>query len=101
MEEFNASQNSTRYFFPRETGTQKELNDQERTDTLAQYPVLQEVGKHLDDRIAATDSVKEALRIATTLKITKEQALIVLDLVRQQLESERGYIANRVARVKK
>lgn len=81
--------------------SQKEATDKEREDTLAQLPLLKEVVARLESRITKTDSIKEALIVAQRYKISREQALVVLDLVRSQLEGERNYINRRVKRTKR
>jgi len=75
---------------------QLKSQNEKRDATLAQLPLIKEIVERLDDRIAATDSVKQALIVAETYEITKDDALIVLDLVRQQLETERGYLIGRI-----
>lgn len=72
----------------------------EREATLAQVPLLKEVIKHLDSRIAATDSIKQAMVIADEYEIERETALVALNIVRQQLDTERSYIQARVDRAK-
>lgn len=79
---------------------QKEASDRDRQETLAQLPLLKKVIDRLDNRIATTDSVKEALRLASSYKIDRETALVVLDIVRTQLETERNFINNKVKRAK-
>lgn len=75
---------------------QQRSQSQKRNDTLAQLPLLKEMLQHIEDRIAATDSVKQALIVAETYGCTKDDALVALDLVRQQLETERGFLIGRI-----
>jgi hypothetical protein len=70
--------------------------ERQREETLSQIPLLKEVVKRMDGRIAATDSVKQVLVVAKQYEIDRETALVVLDLVRQQLEVERGFIQTRI-----
>lgn len=100
MEEFNAAPFTQRRPFVVHN-PQKETTEKEIRQTLEQIPVLKEVLKHLDEKIIATDSVKKALELSVNYELTKEQALIVLDIVNQQLSAERSYILARVERAKK
>lgn len=79
----------------------QKAEERQRDDTLAQLPLLKEIVTRLDKRISATDSVKQALIVAKRYDIDRETALVVLDLVRQQLEVERGFIQTRVDKAKK
>lgn len=97
MEEYNAAPFTTSrpYVVP---NPQKEDIDKEVDQTLEQLPVLKQVLKHLDEKIASTDSVKKALELAVKYSLSKEDALIILDIVNQQLSAERSYIKARVER---
>ena len=100
MEEFNATPfTRNRPFVAPQTQT-KAL-EEEISETLEQLPVLREVVTHLDEKIASTDSIKQAMVVAKQYELTTEQALIVLNIVNQQLASERSYIRARVERVKR
>jgi hypothetical protein len=78
----------------------KQAEEQERADTLAQLPLLKQVIGRLEKRIEATDSVKAALELAKKYDISREDALVLLDIVRPMLEAERRYIETRVKRAK-
>lgn len=78
----------------------KQAEEQERSETLNQLPLLKQVVERLEKRIEATDSVKEALLIAKKYEISREQALVLLDIVRPMLEAERRYIETRIKRAK-
>lgn len=97
----NVYPNSTARFFPQIAKEAQKTIQEEVEQTLNQLPVLKEVLKHLDATIAATDSVKKALEISEKYQISRENALIVLDIVNQQLTPERSYIAARVERATK
>ena len=84
--------------FPAPTQQQQDAKDRE--ETLSQLPLLKEVVKHLDKRIAATDSIKESRRIAESHNILPEVAEVVLLELHKMLETERGYIQGRVDRAK-
>ncbi len=71
---------------------QVKAEHEEAIEVLTALPALLEVIKHLDDRIAATDSVKQAFVIAENYNIDSATALVVMDIVRQQLETERRAI---------
>lgn len=73
---------------------------EERAETLAQVPLLKQVINRLEKRIEATDSVKEALALAKKYEISREQVLVLLDIVRPILETERRYIETRIKRAK-
>lgn len=79
----------------------QKAEERQKEETLSQLPLLKEVVKRLDNRISATDSVKQALVIAKKYDIGRETALVVMDLVRQQLEVERGFIQTRVDKASK
>jgi hypothetical protein len=96
MENENIYPNDGQYYAPQAPLSQQRSQSQKRTDTLAQLPLIKEILQHIEDRIAATDSVKQALVVAETYKVTKDEALIALDLVRQQLETERSYLKGRI-----
>ena len=81
--------------------TQQQADDKDRKQTLDQFPLLKQVVKHLDDRLAATDSIEQALKIAEKHQISRDTALVALNIVRQQLETERGYIQSRINRATK
>lgn len=78
------------------TSGYQQAEARQKDETLSQVPLLKEVMKRFDRRIAATDSVKQALILAQKYEIDRETALVVLDLVRQQLETERGFIQTRI-----
>jgi len=78
----------------------KAAEEQERADTLAQVPLLKQILDRLDKRIEYTDSVKWALAIAKKYDISRDDALLILDIVRPMLEAERRYIETRVKRAR-
>lgn len=92
--------NNGEYFMPTIPQAQQEAKEDEIKRTLRQVPLLNEVLSHLDDRITATDSVKQSLVLASKYQISKDNALIICDIVRQQLESERSFISTRIKRIK-
>jgi hypothetical protein len=85
---------------PFEPRKQSEAKSHEREETLAQVPLLKTVIKRFEKRLAETDSVKEALKLADKYKLTREEALILQNIVHQQLETERRYIEARINRTK-
>lgn len=85
---------------PFEPQRQSEAKENERAETLAQVPLLRSVLKRLEKRIAETDSVKEALKLADKYEITHSEAIILQNILNQQLETERRYIESRISRVK-
>lgn len=80
---------------------QAQTQKEKTRETLDQLPLVNEVIEHLGNRIEATDSVKQTLVIAETYKISREQALVIADIVRQQLETEKGFIMARISAVKR
>lgn len=95
LEEYNAAPFTQRRPFVAANPHQKEL-EEERREILSQVPLLAAELKRLDERIEATDSVKQAFAIAKQYDTSNENALIVLDIVRQQLETERNEIRKKV-----
>lgn len=85
-------------YFPVSPKEQKKTIEEEIAQTLNQLPVLKQVIKHLDEKIAATDSIKKALELSVKYDISEKEALIALDIVNQQLSAERSYISARVER---
>lgn len=83
-------------------GLEQLTKQRERTEgeVIDQLPVIKKVVEHLDDRIKATDSVKQALVIAENYKLSKDEALAVMDIVRQQLEDDRRYISTQIKNLK-
>lgn len=79
---------------------QVEAAESERGETLAQVPLLKTVLQRLDKRIAETDSVKTTLLLADKFKLPPEQALVLQNILNQQLETERNYIETRIKRAK-
>lgn len=69
-------------------------------ETLAQVPLLKKTVKRLENRIDATDSVKEAFAVAEKYKVTTKNALIAMDIVREVLQDERNEILNKVSKIK-
>ena len=65
-------------------------------EVIEQLPIIKKVAERLDERIKATDSVKKALEIAETYKVSEKEALAVMDIVRQQLEDDRRYISTQI-----
>lgn len=86
---------SERFFTPRKA---KKEDEKSVKETLDQVPLLKDVLKHLDERIAAADSVKESLKIKAAYGelLDKDPVLVAMDIVRQQIETERGYIHAKV-----
>lgn len=84
------------HFTLAEPTVQEKASKDKRDATLEQLPLLKEVVTRLDKRIALTDSVKEAMKLAEASQITREEALIVLETVRVQLEAERTFILGRL-----
>lgn len=76
-----------------------ERKQRSEDEVLEQLPVLKEVLKRIDDRISATDSVKQALVIAEQYKLSKDEALAVMDIVRLQLEDDRRYLKAKIRNV--
>lgn len=66
---------------------------------ILQTPLLQEVIAHLADKIAATDSVKNALNLANKYEVDNDTALIVCDVLRAELEGERNWIEAKIRAV--
>lgn len=99
-EEYNPYPLHGQPFMPTVPTAQQEAKEKAREDVLQQVPLLRKVIKRLDNRIGATDSVKQALILAKAYGISKEDALIILDTVRQQLEVERGYILGQIEKLK-
>lgn len=96
MENENIYPNDGQYFVPQTPVEQKRSQSEKRQQTLDQLPLLKEHLEHLENRIEATDSVKQTMLIAKEYDVSKEDALIALDLVRQQLEAERSYLIGRI-----
>lgn len=96
IEEFNAAPTSR----VRPYHAQKHENKKEVSEILDELPLLKSIIKRLERRIEATDSVKQALTIATQYKITREQALIILDIVRTQIETEKGWLLSKLDKVR-
>jgi hypothetical protein len=101
VEPFDAYPNSTRYYFPKEPNVQKVSQQQEVDQIVSQLPLLEDTMKNLNDRIEATDSVKQALQVAKKYEVSRENALVILDVVRQQLEIERDTILGKVELLRK
>lgn len=101
MDNDNVYPTSTPHYFPHVPKEQEKTLEEEIQQTLEQLPLLKTVVKHLNEKIASTDSVKKALELAEKYEISKENALIVLDIVNQQLASERNYISSRVEKAKR
>lgn len=79
---------------------QQKTDTKDREETLAQLPLLKTVLNRLDSKIAATDSIEKAIEVATKYQISRDNALVALNIVNQQLKAERGYIQNRIDRLK-
>jgi len=80
---------------------QKQIEErkEEIAKTLDQLPLIKEVISRLDTKLAATDSVKKALEVSDKYQISRENALIVLDIVNQQLATERSFLQTKVEQV--
>ena len=85
---------------PTASDFQQRTDKREQQETLEQLPLLKKVVTRLDKRIAATDSIENALVVADKYKTSTENALIALHIVRQQLETERGFVQARIDRLK-
>lgn len=94
MEDDNLMPNDGTFFggVPLEPLEQILDRKKERAKTLEAKKELEKVIAHLSDRIEATDSIKQALVLAKTHDISRGQAIVVLDIVRQQLEMEKELI---------
>ena len=77
---------------PFTTPSQRLDDAKDHEQTLSQLPLLKKVVKRLDDRIADSNSIIRAIEVAKKYDISRDNALVALDTVRQQLEDERGYI---------
>jgi hypothetical protein len=97
MENDNLYLNDGEYFMPSRPPLKQQRDlKTKRDETIAQLPLLKEMLERLEDKIAATDSVREAIKVAKTYDTTTENALIGLDIARQQLEAERSYLIGRI-----
>jgi hypothetical protein len=99
-EEYNPYPNNGQYFAPIVPPAQQKAKEDERDEILAQVPLLKKVIGRLDDRIAATDSIKQAHAVAEKYGTSRENALIGLDIARQQLEVERSYLTGQIEKLK-
>jgi hypothetical protein len=78
----------------------KDKKYQSDEEVLEQLPVLKQMMNRLNGRIDATDSVKQALVIAEQYKLSKDEALAVMDIVRLQLEDDRRYLTSKIRNLK-
>lgn len=83
-------------FVPFTPAPQQQANSEKREATLAQLPLLKEFAERLSERIEHTDSIQQALAICEEYEISKDEALVAMDLVRKQLEKERSYLLSRI-----
>jgi hypothetical protein len=97
MENDNLYLNDGEYFMPSRPPLKQQRDlKTKRDETIQQLPLLKEMLERLEDKIAATDSVKEAIKVAETYGTSTGNALIGLDIARQQLEAERSYLIGRI-----
>jgi hypothetical protein len=85
--------NNGEFFFPREPQDQIIARKKEQAKTLEAKKELEKIVDHFSERIKATDSIQNALEIANEYKVSKETAIVVMDMVCKQLEDERRRIA--------
>lgn len=74
---------------------QKEIKD-----TLDQLPLLRKTVNRLDAKILEADSITNALLVAKDYKTTTDNALIGLNILKQNLEAERRYIMARIEKAR-
>jgi hypothetical protein len=79
---------------PTEPEDQIVARKKERAATLEAKQEIDKVIERLNNRIEATDSVRQALKLAVAYGCSRDEALIALDVVRQQLEEERLWLSD-------
>lgn len=77
---------------PREPLEQVISRKKEKAQTLEVKAELERIIQHFEDRVKATDSIQHAMAVAEEYEVSKETALIVMDMVCKQLEDERRMI---------
>lgn len=90
----NLMPNEGAYYQIREPEDQVLERKHEKAKTLESKKELEKVIKHLDERIAATDSIKQAEGLAKAKEISIQLALHVLSLVNNQLQTERQFLTD-------
>jgi hypothetical protein len=79
---------------PAEPKEQIIARKKEKARTLEAKKELEVILSHFQDHIDATDSIQKALELAHEYRISQENALITLNIVRQQLQQEYNYISD-------
>lgn len=73
---------------PQELAKRKREAKNEEAQAAQMLPLIKDIVKRFEERVTYTDSVKNALTIAEKYKISKENALIVLDVLNDEFSYE-------------
>jgi len=79
---------------------QARTKEEQRQEVIDQLPVLKEIYEHLSARKAETDSVTKAFELAEKYALSKEEALTVMRILNQLLDTEVKFVKGKLEHVK-
>jgi hypothetical protein len=85
-----------RPYQPPRPSNQSEDEQKRLKEVFDQLPLLKETIKHLDKRLAHTDSNKRTIALKAKYSLDSEQAMAVQDVLNDLLTAERNWMTNRV-----